>query len=72
MCICMYLCVSMYVCVTRSEKAVEYVVEENGGDESHSHKELAIHTACFADTTRCRAPGNVPCEFENVSISIYL
>lgn len=44
------------VCVIRgrSEKAVEYVVvEENGGDESHSHKELAIHTACFADTTRC-------------------
>lgn len=63
------------VCVLRgrSEKAAEYVVvEENGGDESHSHKELAIHTACFADTTRCRAPENVPCEFENVSISIYL
>lgn len=69
----------MCVCVIRggSEEAVEYVVvvvvvEENGGDESHSHKELAIHTACFADTTRCRARGNVPCEFENVSISIYL
>lgn len=52
------------------------VVEENGGDESRSHKELAIHTACSADTTRCRTsyrhPGKrVPREFENVSISIY-
>lgn len=54
-----YVCVRYTRC--RSERVVEYVVvEENGGDESHSHKELAIHTACFADTTRCRARRNVP------------
>lgn len=53
-----------------SEKAAGcVVVGENGGDESHSRKELAIHTACSADTTRCRISENVPREFENVSIS---
>jgi len=31
-----------------------FVVEENRGDESRSHKELAIHTACSVCTTRCR------------------
>jgi len=46
-----------YVCDARlrdRKKAAGYVVEENGSDESRSHKELAIHTACFTDTTRCR------------------
>lgn len=33
---------------------VVVVVEENRSDESRSHKELAIHTACSTDTTRCR------------------